>query len=260
VIDPNRNGGDRRGRASAVGAYFLYAASGGLGAGSLLLFLVFLYTGPLGLVELELDTGAALALNALLSFGFFVQHSVMTRSAFRHRLSPMVRTEFHGAVYSMMSGIALLVVLILWQGPIETLFAAPEPLRWFLRGLFVVSLLGFAWGALALGPFDGLGLRAIQRHIRGEESREPRFAVRGPYRWVRHPLYFFALVLFWTYPVLTEDRLLFNVLWTVWVFAGTVLEERDLVVTFGDPYREYQRRVPMLLPSRLRPSWPKGSS
>jgi len=260
VIDPIRSGDDGRGRASAVGAYLLFVASGVLGAGSLLLFVVFLFAGPLGFVKLGFDSGAALALNSVLSVGFFLQHSVMTRGGFRQRFCRRVREEFHGAVYSMMSGIALLVVVVMWQGPTETLFATPEPLRWLLRTLFVLSLLGFAWGARALGPFDGLGLRAIRRHIRGVEFREPRFAVRGPYRWVRHPLYFFTLVLFWTYPEVTADRLLFNVLWTVWVFGGTVLEERDLVATFGEPYREYQRRVPMLLPSRLRPTWPGRES
>jgi protein-S-isoprenylcysteine O-methyltransferase Ste14 len=221
---------------------------------------VFLFAGPLGIVDLNLDIGAALAMNSVLSLGFFLQHSVMTRSSFRNRFCRRIREELHGAVYSMTSGIALLVALVMWQGPTETLLVAPEPLRWCLRGLFVLSLLGFAWGARALGPFDVLGLRAIRRHLRGEESREPRFTVRGPYRWVRHPFYFFALVLFWAYPEVTADRLLFNVLWTVWVVGGTVLEERDLVVTFGEPYREYQRRVPMLLPSRLRPTWPGRES
>lgn len=260
MISPSGKEGNRRGRASAAGARTLYAASGVLGAGSLLLFVVFLFYGALRLVDLSLDIGAALALNAVLSLVFFLQHSAMTRSSFRKRLCRRVRDEFQGAVYSLTSGIALLVVLILWQGTTETLFAAPDRLRWLLRSLFVLGLIGFAWGARALGPFDGLGLRAIRRHLRGETSREPRFAVRGPYRWVRHPLYFFTLVLFWTYPEVTADRLLFNVLWTAWVFAGTVLEERDLVASFGERYREYQRRVPMLLPFRPRPGWPKELS
>jgi protein-S-isoprenylcysteine O-methyltransferase Ste14 len=232
-------------------------SSGVLGAGSLLLFTVFLFAGPLGLVDLHLDVPAALLLNVALSLAFFLQHSVMTRTGYRERFARRVREELHGAFYSTVSGIVLLIVVVLWQGPAPTLAAAPQPVRWVLRGLFVLSLLAFLWGTRSLGPFDGLGLRAIRRYIRGRESREPGFVVRGPYRWVRHPLYFFVLVLFWTYPVLTADRLLFNFLWTAWVVIGTVLEERDLVAVFGEPYREYQRRVPMLLPYRARAGWPE---
>ncbi len=71
---------------------------------------------------------------------------------------------------------------------------------------------------------------------------------------VRHPLYFCVIVLLWTTPVLTADRLLLNVLWTAWIMLGTVLEERDLTVDFGDLYREYRRRVPMLIPWRRKMS------
>ena len=55
----------------------------------------------------------------------------------------------------------------------------------------------------------------------------------------------------WCYPDLTADRLLFNVLWSAWIVAGTLMEERDLAVTLGDRYREYQSRVPMLIPWRV---------
>jgi protein-S-isoprenylcysteine O-methyltransferase Ste14 len=44
------------------------------------------------------------------------------------------------------------------------------------------------------------------------------------------------------------DRLLFNILWSAWIYIGTVLEERDLVEQFGDAYREYQKKVSMLFP------------
>ena len=74
--------------------------------------------------------------------------------------------------------------------------------------------------------------------------------VRGPYRWVRHPLYSATLLMIWSYPVLTADRLLFNVLFTIWILVGTMLEERDLVADYGEDYQNYQRRVPMLIPYR----------
>jgi len=59
--------------------------------------------------------------------------------------------------------------------------------------------------------------------------------------------------MFWSHPVVSADRLLFNILWTGWVIVGTVLEERDMVAHFGDAYREYQAKVPMLLPLHIRP-------
>ena len=71
----------------------------------------------------------------------------------------------------------------------------------------------------------------------------------GPYLYVRHPLYTCCLVTFWACPnSLTLDRLLYNVLWSAWVVIGTLLEERDLVQDFGEPYKSYQQEVPMLIP------------
>jgi methanethiol S-methyltransferase len=47
------------------------------------------------------------------------------------------------------------------------------------------------------------------------------------------------------------DRLLFNILWTTWIVIAAKLEERNLVCDFGDQYREYQARVPMIIPYRF---------
>lgn len=58
------------------------------------------------------------------------------------------------------------------------------------------------------------------------------------------------LLPFWSYPALQADRLLINLLWTVWIIIGAFLEERDLFAEFGETYREYQRQVPMLIPWR----------
>ncbi len=97
------------------------------------------------------------------------------------------------------------------------------------------------------------------RHLNGK-SPSSLFRILGPYRWVRHPLYLFMIVLFWSYPSLTADRLLFNILWTIWIVIGTILEERDLVDDFGDTYRDYQTNVPMLVPHSFLPAYPAGKS
>ena len=63
------------------------------------------------------------------------------------------------------------------------------------------------------------------------------------------------ILLIWSCPDLTRDRLLFNLLWTVWIVIASYFEEHDLIVEFGDAYREYQKRVPMLVPFWSKRKW-----
>jgi protein-S-isoprenylcysteine O-methyltransferase Ste14 len=240
-----------QGRPRRLSAALLFVLSAALGTSSLLLLLLFLLFGSPDLVDLQLGWGPSLALDGVLCFAFFVQHSGMVRAGFRRRLARFARAEYHAAIFSIASGIALLLLLVLWQDSGPALIRFEGAARWALRGVFGVAALGFAWSARALGGFDTFGLRAIRDHLRGRTPRETPFVVRGPYRWVRHPIYTCALLMLWSFPDVTADRLLFAAFWTVWTAIGTVLEERDLVETFGDDYRRYQREVPMLIPRRL---------
>jgi len=221
-----------------------------IGSTALLAFTVFLYTGPWHPLVFYQDTGAVLAFDACLSAAFFAQHSGMIRNSFKAWFGRLAPEYYHGAIFSIASGICLYGVILLWQVSAQSVLVAGEALQFGLRALFLAALGGIVWSNLALRSFDSFGLRAIRRHLRGKSPPAVAFMERGPYQWVRHPQYFCVLVMIWSYPDLTADRLLFNVLWSAWIVVGTLLEERDLVVTFGDHYREYQSRVPMLIPWR----------
>lgn len=188
---------------------------------------------------------------------FFLQHSGMVRKPFHRYLARLIPEAYIGAIYTISSGIVLFVVIVLWQEASVTAAKAEGVLRLLLRVIFAASIGGFYWGTKSLDFFDPFGIRAILNHLRGTKTKEMPLIVRGPYRWVRHPLYLFVLVMIWSCPYLTLDRLLFNVLWTVWIYFGALLEERDLVADFGEAYLQYQRKVPMLIPLRIFPSWPE---
>jgi protein-S-isoprenylcysteine O-methyltransferase Ste14 len=74
---------------------------------------------------------------------------------------------------------------------------------------------------------------------------------RGSYAYVRHPLYFFSLLLIWFLPIMTLSALLFSSMATLYFWIGSIYEERRLSATFGDAYSQYKQRVPRLIPIKI---------
>lgn len=236
---------------STMSDYFLIVFTRFLGSLSLIGLMFFTFVGSLNLVDLELGEYAALLLNSLLSIGFFIQHSGMIRKSFQSWSVQFIEKKYQGALFTISSSIALLLLIVFWQKSCYTIASAHDSLRWILRAVYVVSIFGLFWGIRSLGSFNLFGLDPILQGIKGASAKSIRLRVRGAYRWVRHPLYLFCILTIWSCPDLTADRLLFNLLWTIWIIVGTILEERDLVELFGEDYRVYQTQVPMLIPNHL---------
>jgi protein-S-isoprenylcysteine O-methyltransferase Ste14 len=229
-------------------AYALAYSSLILGFGSLIMFSIFLYLGSFSLFDLGLRQQEALYIDARLCLLFIAQHSIMIRRGVRKSLAKLIAEEYYSAFYSIASGIVLIVMILFWQKTPGLIASAGGIFHWVLRALFFLSIAGFSWGTRSLGSFDPFGVKTIMKHIHNKKPKPTPLTIRGAYQWVRHPLYLFSIVMIWSCPDLTADRLLFNVLWTTWIIIATMLEERDLVFEFGDQYRQYQAEVPMIIP------------
>lgn len=231
--------------------YLVLVITSLVGSFSLLLFGFFVFGFSFNVVELGFSRTGVLAWNSLLCLLFFFQHSIMVRKGFRHWLSAYIPPQFHGALYTTASGVVLIVLVLFWQNSEQMLVSLQGIYRWVAYGVFFASLVGMMWGMRALHSFDVFGNQQILALVRASNVQDMPLAVRGPYRWVRHPLYFFTLLMIWCCPDVTEDRLLFNTLFTAWIVLGTILEERDLVAEFRGAYYDYQREVPILIPWKL---------
>jgi methanethiol S-methyltransferase len=229
-------------------AYLVVGLSGLMGGVSMALFAFFLYTGLPSQMDLGLDEPTKLYVNTLLCFLFFIQHSLMLRKGFRKWLSGFISPNYLGACYAIFSGLFLLVLMIFWQKSTSFRVEFDGASYWLMRALFFLSIIGFFFTVRYLPPFDPLGIEEIFSHLKGKTAKESFLTVRGTYQWVRHPIYFLSLLMIWSPVSVTTDRLLFNGLWTFWIIIGAFLEERDLIASFGDAYRNYQRNVPMLIP------------
>ena len=219
---------------------------------SLLLFFVFLFNGALNLVQMGLSRQAVLLWDGFISILFFVQHSVMIRRSFCSWFAGVWPPFYHRIVFTIASGIVLAGIMIVWQPSTIVLHEFHGVSRLLFRAALFLALAGCLWSAYTLRSAtscDPFGLAASSDRQRSEQNKPPQLVVRGPYAYVRHPVYLMVIVLIWSCPDVTADRLLFNVLWTLWIYIGATLEDEDMKEDFGDAYREYRKSVPMLLPS-----------
>ena len=190
----------------------------------------------------------ALFVDALLLGLFAVQHSVMARPAFKRWFTQLVDPAVERSTYVLLSSLLLFLIFAAWR-PVTNAV-------WHVQGagamvLWVVYAVG--WLVVLLSTFmishtDLFGLNQVWAFWKERPAEQPPFMVRGLYRMVRHPLMLGFVIAFWATPNMSAGHLFFAVMTTGYIVIALQLEEHDLKAALGEPYRDYQQRVPMLLP------------
>ena len=193
--------------------------------------------------------GTALAINIGLLGLFAIQHSVMARPAFKQLWTRIVPMPIERATYVLFSSLALMLLFWQWRPLGGTV--------WSVDGIGVTivlrTLFAFGWGLVLVATFlidhfDLFGMRQVWLYLRGTSYTARPFATPWLYRYVRHPLYVGWFFAFWATPTMTSAHLLFAIATSVYILLAIQFEEHDLVGEFGDTYRDYRRRTPMLVP------------
>lgn len=216
-------------------------------------------------VPKHIDNGApapfltALGIDLALLGLFAVQHSGMARPAFKRWWTRIVPAPIERSTYVLVS--SLVLALLFWQWrPLSPLVwnVENEIARAALYGVSASGWLLVLSGTFLINHFDLFGLRQVWFHARQRKTVDEPFVTRAFYRIVRHPLMLGFLIAFWATPTMSLGHLLFALMTTGYILVAVkFLEERDLVALYGDTYRDYQRRVPMLLPwTKRRPVQP----
>ncbi len=163
--------------------------------------------------------------------------------------------------YNVISFVTILPVFyVMWTAvPSTLLWQIPTP---WAYGALIVRLIGLVGLAVALWQtdiWDFVGLRQAVRFLQGAEEMNlpPKLVTGGMYAFVRHPLYFFSMLVLWFGSPMLLPSFLFNLLATGYFYAGSRVEERRLADFFGETYAAYRQRVPGLLPV---PKWGRSGS
>jgi len=143
------------------------------------------------------------------------------------------------------------VVSLAMFGWVMSVYRHSEVL-YFVPGAWslVMYLLQLVLLAILLGCLRQTGVGEFIGYARRRTASS--FTSSGWYSIVRHPLYLFSTLFMALTPVMTSQWLLLMLLSLLYFVIGGLIEERRLAVEFGEEYRNYQRRVPFIIPIHIR--------
>jgi methanethiol S-methyltransferase len=188
---------------------------------------------------------------AILWVAFCALHSALISVTFTNFIKQKIGDayRFYRLSYNLFSIATLIPVLIyaaaIRQQPFFVWDGYLLPVKYIL--LFI-GIICFVMGARRynFGQFSGLAQikEGTQHNL---INKTGQLSSRGILGVVRHPFYAGIFPLIWSNN-LDITALITNIILSIYVLIGTLLEEHKLILEFGDQYREYQQRVSMLFP------------
>lgn len=179
---------------------------------------------------------------------FCIQHSLFASVWWKSRMSTLFGKSFrYYRFFYCVFAILNLAVIVYFQ------FTVKSPPLWKGGGLlrFIAFITASAGLIIMLACmrkyfFSISGVSAFSRR-KGDASV---LKTDGLHSWMRHPLYFGTLVFIWSFFLLYPlwSTLAACCIISVYTIAGIRIEERKLMIEFGDRYKAYAGKVPMLIP------------
>ncbi len=188
---------------------------------------------------------------ALIWITFCALHSALisvTVTAYLHRkLGNTYR--FYRLFYNIFSIVTLIPVIIFSLSIKQEPFFAWDGYLLLVKYLLLFTgIFCFVMGArhYNFGQFSGLAQikEGTSHNLINDYGKLSSDGILGA---VRHPFYAGTFPLLWSGD-LDVTALITNIILSIYVLIGTLLEERKLILEFGDAYRQYQQSVSMLFP------------
>jgi protein-S-isoprenylcysteine O-methyltransferase Ste14 len=178
---------------------------------------------------------------------FGLVHSLLAATVVKTKLMQWMGRDsrYYRLLYSILAFATLAWVLhqhfsiqeiILWQPPVlQKIFA------WILvLGGLAIMVVCIKKYFLYLSGIDALM----------DVQYKPVLEQTGLHAYVRHPLYFGTLAfvwgIWWGYPYM--HNLVSVLCITLYTLIGAYFEERKLLIEYGEVYRLYQQKTPMIIP------------
>ena len=180
--------------------------------------------------------------------GYFLIHSLTASNGFKGKINSLFpfATKYYRLGYNTLAVFLLIPpIYILYKHEWEQLWQWGGYYSWIQLLLGLGSILGFL---LTLRTYGGMEFMGISQVLSSsEEKHNETLHISDFHRYVRHPWYFLALVLLWSRDM-NLGLLITAIFITLYFIVGSRLEEKKLILEFGDRYAKYCDKVPGLIP------------
>lgn len=188
--------------------------------------------------------------------GYCFVHSFLISIRFTNYLTRTLKSyyAFYRLFYVLFS-LVTLIWLINYAAQFDNEIVIRYSQLWSIirQVLTWVSLLMFFWAFFF--NYDSLSFFGIRQILNfgkvNQIDRSEEIKKNGLLSLTRHPMYLALIIYLWCQTFTIAD-IIVNTILTIYVIIGTILEEKKLVLEFGDAYRKYQQEVPMLIPFTKR--------
>ena len=182
-------------------------------------------------------------------------HSVLAsyrvKESFKKNFGNLI--AFYRLGYNLFAIVSLYLIYELSPKPHVIIYDLQNPFDMLILIPQFIALIGLLWSFKYVCVKEFLGINQIKRYIQkkyfSDLDEDLTLTIGGPYKYSRHPIYFFSIMFLLFRPTMDLFYLTYFLLIVAYFYIGSYYEERKLVRSFGETYTRYQESVPQIFPS-----------
>ncbi len=197
-------------------------------------------------------------LTIILLFGLYaLVHSylasIKVKEWFKGNFGDLI--AFYRLGYNIFALASLYLIYDLSPKPYLILYDLPNPYDLIILVPQFLALAGLFWAFKYICFKEFLGLNQVKRYFEksynSELDENLTLQLEGPFKYTRHPVYFFSILILLFRPTMDLFYLVFFSCLVIYFYIGSYFEEEKLAKHFGEIYTDYRKSVPKIFPVKL---------
>lgn len=179
--------------------------------------------------------------------------SIIVKEWFKKNFGDLI--AFYRLGYNIFALASFYLIYELTSKPHLLLYDLPNPYDLIILVPQFLALAGLFWAFKYICFKEFLGLNQVKRYFEknynSELDENLTLQLEGPFRYTRHPVYFFSILILLFRPTMDLSYLVFFLCIVIYFYIGSYFEEEKLAKHFGKNYTDYRKSVPRIFPVKL---------